>query len=87
MVASNTLITVSMMSWPLIKIKFDLKYVTVEERVDFYVLGDDYWQVFDKKVAGHKIVLIFYYVINYFINGSYLITFQGYIDWRIVIIV
>ena len=81
MIASDTLITVSMMSWPLIKIKFDLKDVTVEKRIDLDVLGDDSWQVFDEKVAGHIIVLIFYYIIDYFINGSYLVAFQGYINW------
>ena len=52
MVASDTLITVCMMSWPLIKIKFELKYVTVEKRVDFDVLGYDSWQVFDEKVGS-----------------------------------
>ena len=46
MIASDALITIDVISWPLVKIKLYLKYVTTQEIANFNVFCNEFREIF-----------------------------------------
>lgn len=84
---SDALSGITILSWPLIIVKLELKNLGLEQCLHANSLVDELYQVVVEQVGVGVVVLVLNDVVNHEVNCSDLIVLKGLVNGRLAVLV